>query len=139
MNIQGKINSNIKLAIQFFADKLISKQLQRHISIRITLVGDTHNYGEVEITDYNSRNQPRDFTLFIDKTLPEEEKIRTIAHELVHIKQYLYNELNEQMTIWQGKKVSEDDYVNYDDRPWEREAYNMEKTLYESYTITSSR
>jgi hypothetical protein len=139
MTITGKINSNIKSAIQYFADELISKQLQRYISIQIKLVGNSDNYGEVEITDYNSRNQPRDFTLYIDKTLSEEEKIRTIAHELVHVRQYLYNELNEQMTIWRGQKVSEDDYENYHDRPWEQDAYNMEKILYELFSNTKQR
>jgi len=134
MTITGKINSNIKSAIQYFADNLISKQLQRHISIRITLVTNTDNYGEVEITDYNSTNQPRVFTLFIDKNLPEEEKIRTIAHELVHVKQYLYNELNEQMTLWRGRKVSEDDFENYFDRPWEKEAYELGDKLYDNFT-----
>jgi hypothetical protein len=134
MKITGKINSNIKLAIKYFADNLISTQLQRHISIRITLVSNTDNYGEVEITDYNSRNQPRDFTLYIDKTLPEKEKIRTIAHELVHVKQYLYNELNEQMTLWCGRKVSEDDFENYFDRPWEKEAFELGDKLYGNFT-----
>jgi len=133
MTITGKINSNVKLAIQYFADNLISKQLQRYVSIKVTLVANTDNYGEVEITDYNSKGLPRDFTLYIDKNLPEEEKIRTIAHELVHVKQYVYNELNEQMTLWHGKKVSEDDYENYFDRPWEKEAYELGDKLYERH------
>jgi hypothetical protein len=133
MTITGKINSNVRSAIQYFADNLISKQLQKHISIKITFVSNADNYGEVEITDYNTKGSPRDFTLFIDKNIPEEEKIRTIAHEIVHVKQYLYNELNEQMTLWRGKKVSEDDYKNYFDRPWEKEAYELGDELYETY------
>jgi hypothetical protein len=133
MYITGKVASYYKSATQFFADQLISKQLQKHISIRISLINDSNNYGEVEITDYNSRNQPRDFTLYIDKTLSEEEKIRTIAHEICHVKQYLYGELNEEMTLWLGNKVSEDDYEKYDDRPWEKEAYEMETMLYEQW------
>jgi hypothetical protein len=134
MKITGKINSNIKSAIKYFANNLISKQMQPYVTIKITYVTDTDNYGEVEITDYNSRNQPRDFTLYIDKTLPEKEKIRTIAHELVHVKQYLYNELNEQMTLWRGRKVSEDDFENYFDRPWEKEAYELGDKLYGNFT-----
>jgi hypothetical protein len=133
MKITGKINSKIKSATQCFADNLISKQLQRHISIQIKLVGNADNYGEVEVTDYNSKGLPRDFTLYINKTLPEKEKIRTIAHELVHVKQYLYKELNEQMTLWRGQKVSEDDYGNYYDYPWEKEAYELEDKLYDSF------
>jgi hypothetical protein len=137
MNIKGKINSEIKSAIQYFADNLVSKQLQRHVSIKISLVTHTENFGEVEITDYNMKEQPRDFTLYIDKTIPEKEKIRTIAHELVHVKQYLYNELNEQMTRWRGKKVSEDDFENYFDRPWEKEAYELGDKLYDRYIKTN--
>jgi len=134
MNIKGKINSKIKSAMQYFADCLISKQLQRHITIQITFVRDTENYGEVEITDYNSKGLPRDFTLFIDKNISEEEQIRTIAHELVHVKQYLYKELNEQMTMWRGKKVSEEQFENYFERPWEKEAYELGDELYVNFT-----
>jgi hypothetical protein len=137
MTLTGKINSNIKSAIKYFADNLISKQLQQHISIQIKFVGDTDNYGEVEITDYNLRNQPRDFTFFIDKDISEEEKIRTIAHEMVHTKQYVYSELNEEMTIWRGKEVSEEQYQKYEDRPWEAEAYKLGDELYESYINTT--
>lgn len=139
MTITGKINSNLKSAIQFFADNLLTKQMQRHVSIKVTLVTNTDNYGEVEIADYNSRDLPRAFTLFIDKNISEDEMIRTISHELVHVKQYVYNELNEQMTLWCGQKVSEDDYENYIDRPWEKEAYELGDKLYEQYNNTYIR
>lgn len=133
MIISGKINSNLKSAIRFFADSLISKQLQRHISIKISVINNAVNYGEVEVADYNLSNKPRDFILFLDKNMSEEEKIKTLAHEFCHIKQILYNELNEEMTLWKGKKVCEEDYQKYEDRPWEKEAYTIEKLLYEEY------
>lgn len=134
MKISGKINSNVKSAMKYFADFLISKQLQRYVTIKVKFVSNTENYGEVEITDYNLKGYPRDFTLYIDKNISEKEKIRTIAHELVHVKQYLYCELNEQMTLWKGKKVSEEKYRNYFDRPWEKEAYEIGDKLYGYYT-----
>jgi uncharacterized protein YjaZ len=133
MNINGKTNSKIRSAILYFADNLISKQLQKHITIKLSFINSADTYGEVEVTDYNSKGQPRDFTLFIDKNISEEEKIHTIAHELVHVKQYAYNELNEQMTLWRGKKVSEEQFEKYCDRPWEKEAYELGDKLYEQY------
>ena len=90
-------------------------------------------FGETEIMDYNSKGEPREFALIIQKDLSEEETLKTIAHELVHVKQYLYKELNEQMTLWKGRKVSEEQYKNYYDRPWEKEADKLGDKLYGEY------
>ena len=133
MNIIGKLSANQKSAVQDFADALVSKQLQRHISIRFVFTKKCNNYGEIEIVEYNSKNQPREFVFYIDHTQNLSEKIRTIAHEFVHLKQYLYNELNEEMTLWKGQKISEDDYENYFDRPGEKEAETLGDKLFEEY------
>jgi hypothetical protein len=139
MNILGKLTAQQKAAVQFFADALISKQLQRHISIRFVFTKNFNHFGEIEIVDWNSKGEPREFVCYIHRNLDSAEKIKTLAHEITHLKQYLYKELNEQMTLWKGQRVSEDDYVNYDDRPWEQEAYNMENKLYELFSNTKQR
>lgn len=134
MEILPNIPKKYRKAIEFFADRLISKQMQKHLVLRIIQTKHAENYGETEVIGYNLGDKPREFGIILKRDIPEEEKIRTLAHELCHIKQILYNELNETMSLWRGQKVSEDDYDNYYDQPWEAEAYMMENKLYEEYT-----
>lgn len=60
----------------------------------------------------------------------------TLAHEVVHIKQYCTGELSIAYTkysaidVWKGKRYRETDY---DNQPWEWEAYGLEQPLYVEY------
>jgi hypothetical protein len=133
MNLKGKLSKHQRSATQYFADKLISKQMQRNITIRVIFTKYQSMFGETEILEYNNKGEPREFALIIQKNISNEEILKTIAHELVHVKQYLYKELNEQMTLWKGRKVSEDQYASYYDYPWEKEAYKLGDKLFEEY------
>lgn len=64
--------------------------------------------------------EDREFTIRIDTSLSLDEMVTTILHEMVHVKQYVYQE--------------EMDYsLPYDQRPHEIEAHAMEKMLKEKY------
>jgi len=60
----------------------------------------------------------------------------SLAHETVHIKQYTTKELSvaytkhEAVDVWKGKRYRE---TNYDNQPWEKEAYDAEQNLYINY------
>ncbi len=58
--------------------------------------------------------------------------MRTIAHEMVHCKQYFRYELNGWSGSWKGTKPRN---YKYDNAPWEREAYKREDELYEKCYI----
>ncbi len=60
--------------------------------------------------------------------LSYEQIMQTLAHEMVHAKQYLRGELNGWTNSWKGKKPRN---YKYENAPWEREAYKLEKKLYE--------
>jgi len=132
MIINGRLSKQQRLAIQFFADKLLTKQLQPYIMVDIAFTQKIDFAGEVEVTDYNMRGVPRCFKFYINKTIGEEEIIRTIAHEMVHVKQYCKKELNEEMNRWMGKKV-DPDQILYHSRPWEIEAHETGDKLYEEF------
>ena len=53
--------------------------------------------------------------------------VKTICHEMVHMKQYLRRELSMDGMVWKGKNVSE---TPYNDQPCEIEAYNLQEKLY---------
>ena len=58
------------------------------------------------------------------------EQMQTLAHELVHVKQYFRNELTYGETgdfCW--KKRNAGGY-KYENQPWEKEAFKMEKEIF---------
>ena len=72
----------------------------------------------------------RNFNIELDKNLGIKDMVQALCHEMVHVKQYARNEMND--GIVKGKEggrnnTSED--TNYWDLPWEKEAYRMEKKL----------
>lgn len=132
MLIEGAVSSSHKQAIQWFADQLVSKQMQRQISVRIKKTTKNYEYGEIIVDDYNDRDEPRDFVIVVNKNISEEEQLRTYSHELVHMKQYLYKELNEEMNRWKGEYI-DSDKTPYYEQPWEFEAHVLGDHLYEVY------
>ena len=131
MEILGKIKKEHKQAIQYFADKLLSKQIQRHISVRFTFTNMFY-LGLTCISGYNSKDKPREFEIEIARNQIGRELLMTLAHEMVHIKQYAYGELNEEMTKWQGLRVCAGT-IEYDEHPWEIEAETKAEELCNEY------
>ena len=72
--------------------------------------------------------------IFISDKLCKSEIIRALAHECVHIKQYVKGELVEKETefFWKGELYLYDQ-ENYEQMPWEEEAYRLENELVEKY------
>jgi hypothetical protein len=133
MMITGKINKKYREAIEFFASNLFTPQMKRHIEIRVRKrdLGTWHGF--VSIEDYNVLNQPRSFVIELHKGDNEAEQLKTLAHELVHVRQYARNELNDEMNTWKGRYV-DSDAIDYNDQPWEIEANKLGNELYELYT-----
>ena len=133
MQVEGKLSSIQKQAISYFAKKLFTPQMRRNIGIRIIFRRTMKDaYGFAEIDSYNVRGNPRDFIIEVNATLDNEEKLHTIAHEMVHVKQYVYGELNEDMTEWRGKEV-DSDVITYAEQPWEIEAWKKGYKLYREF------
>jgi len=61
------------------------------------------------------------------------EIAQTLAHELVHVKQFIRKELNADMDRWKRARIPEDVMIPYRNQPWEIEAYAMEGWLTEAY------
>lgn len=132
MEIIGRLTKKQLSAVQFFADNLFSKQMQRHLTLHFVFREKMRDYGQTIVNDYNDRNLPRDFIIEIKRNQPKEELYRTIAHEMVHVKQYVYNELNEQQNLWCGKKINSDE-IPYHEQPWEIEAESAAYFLFEGF------
>lgn len=55
-------------------------------------------------------------------------QMQALAHEMVHAKQFLRGELTgEGGFAWKGRKA---DGYDYENQPWEKEAYRLERELF---------
>jgi hypothetical protein len=72
---------------------------------------------------------PKHLVMFIDSGLDMERLILTIAHEMVHVKQYARGQITHKpggkTYYWMGKKVRK----KYFEQPWELEAFSKERIL----------
>ena len=64
----------------------------------------------------------------LGEKLSYESMMQTLAHEMVHAKQYLRGELCGYSMSWKGKKPRN---YQYENAPWEKEAYKLEAELYQ--------
>lgn len=120
---------------QFFS-KFLLKRLHDKVIIDIHFLDGhllkTGNYADMTWTDEDSR-VPREFEISIDSNMSRRRTIKSIAHEMVHVKQYAKNELKDLSKCvskrWAGK-IYEHDKVEYVEQPWEWEAHFKEDYLY---------
>ena len=71
----------------------------------------------------------RTFEIEIDRTLTLRKMLETLAHEIVHVKQYARRELHPSTDKWMGKTYNPKK-VSYWDLPWEIEAHGREIGLF---------
>ena len=71
----------------------------------------------------------RTFEIEADKKLRLRKLLETIAHEMVHVKQYARRELHPVHNTWCGKTYNPEK-VSYWDLPWEIEAHGREVGLF---------
>ena len=68
------------------------------------------------------------FEIDINNKQPLQEIIATLFHEMKHVEQTATGRLDQ--TIWEGVSYKD---TPYDDRPWEKEAYNFESRCISRY------
>jgi hypothetical protein len=93
--------------------------------------------GLASVEDYNVLGMPNSFLIEICRNT-EEEMLKSLGHELVHVLQYARGELNEQMTMWRGKKI-DSEKIPYFEQPWEQEAIILEQKLYDAFLASEAR
>ena len=54
-------------------------------------------------------------------------QLRTLAHELIHARQFFSGQLSSDLTAWKDVDYSKADY---EDQPWEIEAHKYEDQLF---------
>ncbi len=143
-NIYGYRSQNkglvddIFMAAWFFGLKLLGGRQARHIWLDVKLTKDlkknSGGYAFCYIT--GEVNKPREFEIELDASMKFglEEILKWLAHEMVHLKQFVKGELcdyENKKVQWKSKLLSDD--MCYEDMPWEKEAYRLETKLYNEF------
>ena len=125
-------------AALFYGEVLLGKRMAKNIYLDIKLTKDLKKkegaYGYCHIVD-DSLAKPREFMIELDASMRYKfDQILTwLAHEMVHLKQFVRGELCDYETgrvQWKSRTFGR---VHYDDQPWEKEAYRLEDELYEMF------
>jgi hypothetical protein len=125
----------IERAASFFAKELIpNTRIRNNCHTLIVFNEKITEYGCAEIVGYNTMNRARDFLIEIHPGIGVRNIFETLAHEMVHVKQYVDGELNDTMTTWRGKKVNADN-IEYWSQPWEIEALGKECGLITKFAV----
>ena len=64
---------------------------------------------------------------------PFDQILIWLAHEMVHLKQFVRGELCDYETGRVQWKTRSFGRVHYNDQPWEKEAYRLEEKLYKEF------
>ena len=125
-------------AAEFYCNKLLGKRMSRNILLEIKLTKDLKQkeqaYGFCQIID-DDLNRPREFMIELDTSMkhPFNQILIWLAHEMVHLKQFVRKELwdfEPNRVQWKTKSFGR---LPYSKQPWEREAYRLEKPLYNEF------
>ena len=104
-------------AISFFSDKL---RLPDSILIDFTYSNKMNVHGLCW------RNERYHFCIKLQTKQTKRDLLDTIAHEMVHVKQYINNEIDDSLNTWKGQVRK--------DEPWEEEAEDLAICLVNQFT-----
>ncbi len=150
-NIDDKLKVALYAMTEFAMAKLVpSKRLRNNVSINIHLKHHDEG-GEAMLSEDANKYRPRDFKIIIDHHQAEIDDynrtrtdtewghtiLRTLAHELVHVKQYLVGDLTwrDKGMLWKGKMFAPEYLTDHLETPYEVEAYGKEKGLLVSFFV----
>lgn len=131
INVDGasnKLENYTINAVEFVMSKFFNLDELEYISVEVNFTDDCDDEGGCagDIDD-------GDFLIEVKKDLPMREKMITLMHELVHMKQHISLEMKYDIsndeTTWQDKKFL-NCYIDYWDRPWEIEAHGRQLGLF---------
>lgn len=128
-----ELSVKLEEAAAFYGSMVLSRQMNPYVEVEIKLLKSMRDYGFCMCTDLvNAHGKPRSFEIALKSTLSEEDMFKTLAHEMIHVRQFATGQLAEDHTRWCKIKIDED--TPYNDLPWEVEAVCMEVVLYANYT-----
>jgi hypothetical protein len=128
--------------VLFCAEQLLSPRLFQNINLQVRFVDDKHLKADCGFCYHSDEKQyPRNFIIAINDSLSYNMTMRTIAHEMVHLRQYATGQLKD-MTRWPDRykwkgaiyKIDENASKRVTNKqPEEAEALELEKVLFRAF------
>ena len=152
-NINLKCKAAVFAMTEYALSTLIpSKRLRDNIMIDIHMKHHS-NEGEAKLHEDTNRYRPRAFRIYLDHPRMETnectgetrtdrewfvEILKTLAHEIVHVKQYVLGELRSRDVglLYKGINHEAMNLMEYFELPYEIEAYGREKGLLYGFMVT---
>ena len=139
VNVTGsteKKRKHVEEAAHFF-ERLLFKRKLPSLILNVDLIYRLKYKEETEgdCVWEDRRTKPREFTIRLDSSNNLSTLIETLAHEMVHVKQYATGEMKDtslESVIWLGEDY-DCNKIHYYDWPWEIEAAGRETGLYVRY------
>jgi len=110
----------------------VHNKLMPRKSVEVNIdIGDYEMFGLCgQIDDYEYEIELKDTDVV--------QMLITLAHEMVHVKQYARGELKQlvRQPLYRWKKEYLPLDTPYLEQPWEKEAYALEETLYDEFSAS---
>lgn len=136
--VEGRLTalneSEIIDAVGWYCDELIPVKLLNKIVLTVR-VKKYCNQGQADVIDFDQA-EPNNYRIKIDNKLCWSGQLQALAHECVHIKQFVLKEFSTvcygQYQRWKATYV-DTKKTNYFDLPWEIDAFAQEPVLFDQY------
>ena len=116
----------VKRAARFYAQSLFKPRALENLILKIKFNKKIDAYGYASVTEFSPSNKPRQFEIELHPGIGAYDILKTLAHEMVHVRQYIQGDVNIKLTRWKGTAVAD---VDYWDQPWEIDAHGREDGL----------
>jgi hypothetical protein len=139
------MKNHFRDAVEFYANYLMSPQLVKNLNIHLKYKRelDDETVGECEVLSesMNARHFKITITPMSNNKMNRVMLFQTLAHEMIHVKQYATKQLkymsrSAEKIKWKGRYINEDK-VKYEKLPWEKEAFLKESSLFSEYVCYS--
>ena len=132
-----QMRSIIKKATRWMLGYLVGSRIVDSLEINISLIDNLKKnegaFGDCVYTGDNVR--PREFDIRIDANQTPYSRLLTLSHELIHVKQYVKNEMFEYSNaslygaVRYKNKIYWYDNIKYRKLPWEKEAFAKQRSV----------
>ena len=140
LNITGSTKTTrnlINSSAWYYAEKLMGKRLMGTLEINIKLVKNMTEKegceGSCIWDEWEAKSTPRSYTIELDSSVSLRNILINLAHEMVHVKQWICGEMYEYVdpnVVRFMKKKVDISNMNYYDFPWEIEAFGRQLGLF---------
>lgn len=112
-----------KNVINWYIDNYMPNVRKLHIDLHINRLKKVHGVC--------TQLEKRKYKIEIDDRLSKDNYIITLMHEMIHVKQYVLNEMCDMPSgsvRWKSRPINPDS-LDYWEHPWEKEAHRYDELL----------